>query len=112
MGNALRPISRAPLKLALPTMPVFAPLRKYRTVALVVLDVTSIRASCGRALLGKTHALVTPNAAAERAVPTGHAHENDCAVLLISRMDVVCLVEKKAPSGAHLFKIISVYCKK
>jgi len=80
------------LKLALSTVPVFAPLRKYRTVVLVVPDVTSIRASCGLALLGKTHALVTPNAAAERAVLTGRAHENDCVVLLISQIDIVFLM--------------------
>jgi len=74
------------LKLALPTVHVFAPLRKYRTVALVVLDVTSIRAFCGRALPGETHVLVTLNAAAERVVLTGHARENDCAVLSVVRL--------------------------
>merc|ERR1711862_400466 len=43
-------------------------------------------------IAGKTHALVTPNAAVERAVLTGHVRKNDCAVLLISRMDVVLLM--------------------
>jgi len=51
-------------------MPVSALLKRCLTVVLVVLDVTSILALCGRALLKETAAVVTLNAAAEHVVLT------------------------------------------
>lgn len=44
-------------------MPVSVLLKKCLIVALVVLDVTSIIALCGHALLEKTDAMMMPNAA-------------------------------------------------
>jgi len=56
-------------------MPVFAPLRKYQTVAHAVLDVTLILVLYGHALLEEMDAPVMPNAAAEHVVLMGHVHE-------------------------------------
>merc|ERR1712157_461092 len=70
MGS--KPTSRAPSRLARPTMLVSALRKRYLTAVLAVLDVPTTPVLCGRALLEETCAAMILNAAVGLVVRKEH----------------------------------------